>query len=158
MADLQIRNQYQSLEHGDVKLCVFPTKSQAKLYKIVLDTFEADIATTLKCISNHAMTDMSSLIRAFYDRTIQTTIREEYGLVGFDENTIWMHLEVVLNHLNMCRTRIAGSSKMTIRVEKIMLPYLIIVARLAPSVFPAASDKFFQLLAKAHEALQKEQL
>ena len=159
MADLQIRNQYQSLEHGDVKLYVFPTKSQAKLYKIVLDTAETDAFDTVKMINKHAMNDMSFLIQMFYNQLVTDAFKAEYGLEGLNHNDIWARIEVVLNQLSSARNRLVGAQLMVIRIEKAMFPYLIGIAQFAPIVFKGTvTDKFFQVLKKAEEALQKEQL
>lgn len=156
--DLQLRDQYQSLERGDVKLYVFPSTGRVRVYKIVIDVEEAELFSFVGALSKGIAEDLNSVVRPYYDCLMTTRLGEEYHIDCSDVSKLWLNLESVMVRLYEARGRITDLKTVTIRIPKTAFPYLLVIAKLTPSFYRGTSLKFYDVLAKAYLALQEEQL
>lgn len=156
--DLQLRDQYQSLERGDVKLYVFPSTGRERMYKIVIDVGEVELVSFINALSKDIAVDLSSVVRSYYDCLTMTRLGEEYHIDCSESNRIWANLETVLLRLYEARNRVISQKTVTIRVAKVAFTYVLVIAKLTPSFRKEASLKFYDVLAKVYSTLQEEQL
>lgn len=156
--DLQLRDQYQSLERGDVKLYVFPSTGRERMYKIVIDVEEAELVSFINALSKDIVEDLNSVVRPYYDYLTTTRLGEEYHIDCSESNRLWANLETVLLRLYDARSRVLHQKMVTIRVAKAAFAHLLVIAKLTPSFRKEVSLKFYDVLAKVYSTLQEEQL
>lgn len=155
--DLQLRDQYQSLERGDVKLYVFPSTGRERMYKIVIDVEEAELVSFISALSKDIVEDLNSIVRPYYDCLTMTQLGEEYYIDCSEPNRLWVNLESIILRLYEARSRLHQKT-VTIRVAKVAFAYLLVIAKLTPSFRKEVSLKFYDVLAKVYSTLQEEQL
>lgn len=156
--DLQLRDQYQSLERGDVKLYVFPSTGRERMYKIVIGVEEAELVSFINALSKGMAEDLNSVVRPYYDYLTTTRLGEEYHIDCSEPNQLWVNLESIILRLYEARGRVLYQKTVTIRVAKVAFAHLLVIAKLTPSFRKGASLKFYDVLAKVYSTLQEEQL
>ena len=156
--DLQLRDQYQSLERGDVKLYVFPSTGRERMYKIVIDVEEVELVSFINALSKGIAEDLNSVVRSYHDYLTTTRLGEEYHIDCSESNRLWANLETVLLRLYEARNRVISQKTVTIRVAKVAFTYVLVIAKLTPSFRKGTSLKFYDVLAKVYSTLQEEQL
>lgn len=155
--ELELRDQYQSLDRPDYSIFLFPTKTDKKMYKITMP-WDVRWKESLKVFHTQCHFDFSATVIKLHDMILDDAIVNMFKL-NTSTQQFYGHVEQGAHALlNLHAARFDGDKDIALRCNLEKLRILTALLYVAPRVLPKFTMLPYEMIQKVLTIIEEEQL